>query len=182
MPFYDNDTSLLFIAGKGDGNIRYFEIEDDKPYIHYISDYKSSTPQLGMAMRPKTACDVGSCEVVSMVKACKTILEPIHFCVPRKSELFQDDIFPDTPGPDPSMSASEWLGGANKPAIKISLEGGFVAKPKTEFKPTVVKEVKEEKPKTETEWKQEVEALNKRVAYLEAEIAKKDARIKELEN
>merc|ERR1712100_824811 len=34
--------------------------------------------------------------------------------------------------------------------------------------------VKEEKPKTETEWKQEVEALNKRVAYLEAEIAKKD--------
>merc|ERR1712216_841274 len=154
MPFYDNDTSLLFIAGKGDGNIRYFEIEDDKPYIHYISDYKSSTPQLGMAMRPKTACDVGSCEVVSMVKACKTILEPIHFCVPRKSELF-----PDTPGPDPSMSASEWLGGANKPAIKISLEGGFVAKPKTE-----------------TEWKQEVEALNKRVAYLEAEIAKKDAR------
>jgi len=182
MPFYDNDTSLLFVAGKGDGNIRYFEIEDDKPYIHYISDYKSSTPQLGMAMRPKTACDVGSCEVVSMIKACKTILEPIHFCVPRKSELFQDDIFPDTPGPDPSMSASEWLGGANKPAIKVSLEGGFVAKPKTEFKPTVVKEVKEEKPKTETEWKQEVEALNKRVAYLEAEIAKKDARIKELEN
>merc|ERR1711974_394481 len=80
------------------------------------------------------------------------------------------------------LDPSEWLGGANKPAIKISLEGGFVAKPKTEFKPTVVKEVKEEKPKTETEWKQEVEALNKRVAYLEAEIAKKDARIKELEN
>merc|ERR1712137_973560 len=26
MPFYDNDTGLLFLAGKGDGNIRYFEI------------------------------------------------------------------------------------------------------------------------------------------------------------
>jgi len=35
-------------------------------------------------------------------------------------------------------------------------------------------------PKTEAEWRDEVNALTKRVAYLEAEIAKKDARIKEL--
>merc|ERR1712137_827712 len=181
MPFYDNDTGLLFLAGKGDGNIHYFEIDDSKPWIHYVSDYKSNTPQLGMAMRPKTACDVSSCEVVSMIKATKTALEPIHFCVPRKSELFQDDIFPDTPGTDPSLSADEWFGGANKAPIKVSLEGGFVAKAKPEFKPTAVKEVKEEKPKTEAEWREEVTALNKRVAYLEAEIAKKDARIKELE-
>merc|ERR1712184_185924 len=69
MPFYDNDTGLLFLAGKGDGNIRYFEIDEEKPWIHYVSDYKSNTPQLGMAMRPKTACDVASCEVVSMIKA-----------------------------------------------------------------------------------------------------------------
>jgi len=182
MPFYDNDTSLLFLAGKGDGNVRYYEIEDSSPYIHYVSDYKSATPQLGMCMRPKTACDVGSCEVVSMVKACKNLLEPIHFCVPRKSELFQDDIFPDTPGQDPAMSASEWLGGANKGPIKVSLEGGFVAKAKPEFQPVAVKEVKEEKPKTEAEWRTEVNDLTKRVAYLEAELAKREARIKELEN
>jgi len=181
MPFYDNDTCLLFLAGKGDGNIRYYEMDDDKPYIHYVSDYKSSTPQLGMTMRPKTSCDIGACEVVSMVKACKSHLEPIHFTVPRKSELFQDDIFPDTAGPDPAMSASEWFGGANKNPIKVSLEGGFVAKPKTEFKPIAVKEVKVEKPKTVVEYKNEVDALNKRVAYLEAELVKKDARIKELE-
>merc|ERR1712100_81727 len=42
MPFYDNDTGLLFLAGKGDGNIRYFEMDDEKPYIHYVSDYKSN--------------------------------------------------------------------------------------------------------------------------------------------
>lgn len=180
MPFYDNDTNLLFLAGKGDGNIRYFEIDDEKPYIHYISDFKTATPQLGMAMRPKTACDVGSCEVVSLVKACKNYLEPIHFCVPRKSELFQDDIFPPTPGPDPSMTAAEWLGGANKPPVLVSLEGGFVARDKSEFKPTVVVEVKEEKPKTEAEWRSEVESLNKRITYLEAELVKKDAKIKEL--
>jgi len=181
MPFYDNDTSLLFMAGKGDGNVRYYEMADESPYIHYVSDYKSSTPQLGMAMRPKTACDIASCEVVSMVKACKTWLEPIHFCVPRKSELFQDDIFPDTAGPDPAMNASEWLGGANKNPKKVSLEGGFVPRAKPEFKPIAVKEVKVEKEKTIPEYKTEVEDLNKRIAYLEAELVKRDAKIKELE-
>jgi len=180
MPFYDDDTSLLFVAGKGDGNIRYYELDDEKPYIHYIADYKSSTPQLGMAKRPKTANDIGSCEVVSILKACTTYVEPIHFVVPRKSELFQDDIFPDTPGPIPAMTSAEWLGGANKPPVLVSLEGGFVARDKSEFKPTVVVEVKEEKPKTEAEWRAEVEALGKRVTYLEAELIKKDAQIKNL--
>jgi len=180
MPFYDDDTSLLFVAGKGDGNIRYYELDDEKPYIHYIADYKSSTPQLGMAKRPKTANDIGSCEVVSILKACTTYVEPIHFVVPRKSELFQDDIFPDTPGPNPAMTAGEWFGGANKPPVLVSLEGGFVPRDKSEFKPTVVVEVVAEKPKTESEWRAEVEALNKRVTYLEAEIIKKDAQIKQL--
>lgn len=26
MPFYDQDTSVLFLGGKGDGNIRYYEL------------------------------------------------------------------------------------------------------------------------------------------------------------
>lgn len=181
MPFYDYDTNMLYLAGKGDGNIRYYEFDDSKPFIHYISDYKSSTPQLGMGMRPKTACDIASCEVASFLKVTNNMIEPIHFTVPRKSEMFQDDIFPNTAGPEPALTSDAWFGGANADPKLISLETGFVAKPKgAEFKPTVVKEVKEEKPKTELEWKKEVESLNKRIAFLEAEIVKKDAKIKEL--
>lgn len=182
MPFYDFDTQLLFLAGKGDGNIRYYELVNEAPYIHYIADYKSSTPQLGMAMRPKTACDIPSCEIASFLKVTNNCVEPIHFTVPRKSEMFQDDIFPDTAGPEPSLTAAAWLGGENKDPILISLETGFVPREKPEFKPTTTVEVKEEKPKTELEWKQEVEALTKRVAFLEAELVKRDARIKELEH
>jgi len=180
MPFYDDDTSLLFLAGKGDGNIRYYELDDEKPYIHYVSDYKSAVPQLGMAKRPKTACDIGSCEVVQLLKACTTYVEPIHFVVPRKSELFQDDIYPLTPGPDPALKAAEWIAGQTKEPIKVSLETGFVPRDKSELKPIVVVEVKEEKPKTEVEWRAEVDALNKRVAYLEAQLLQKDAHIKTL--
>ncbi|KAJ2717569.1 Coronin-like protein crn1, partial [Coemansia sp. Cherry 401B] len=30
MPFFDSGTSILYVAGKGDGNIRYYEFADDK--------------------------------------------------------------------------------------------------------------------------------------------------------
>ena len=26
FPFYDHDTRIIFLAGKGDGNVRYFEL------------------------------------------------------------------------------------------------------------------------------------------------------------
>ena len=29
LPFYDPDTHILFLAGKGDGNIRYYEVIAD---------------------------------------------------------------------------------------------------------------------------------------------------------
>ena len=30
MPFWDDGCKMLYIAGKGDGNIKYFEFENDK--------------------------------------------------------------------------------------------------------------------------------------------------------
>ena len=180
MPFYDNDTGLLFLGGKGDGNIRYYEIVDERPFIHYVADYKSSVPQLGLALKPKTAVDVSSCEVASLLKVTNDTVEPIHFCVPRKSEMFQDDIYPPTPGPDPALTAAEWIAGQTKEPTLISLEGGFVAKEKPEFAPSEVQKEEVAKPKTEVEWKNEVDALQKRVAYLEAELVKRDAKIREL--
>jgi len=51
------------------------------------------------------------------------------------------------------------------------------AKPQ-DFKP---EHHEEEGPKTEKELRDEFEKLKKRVAYLEGEVAKRDARIKELE-
>jgi len=52
MPYFDQDSSVLFLAGKGDGNIRYYEIVDEAPYFYYLSEYKSPTPQKGIAFLP----------------------------------------------------------------------------------------------------------------------------------
>jgi len=179
MPFYDYDTSMLYLAGKGDGNIRYYEMVEESPYIHFLSDFKSSTPQLGMCFVPKTACNVSECEVAKALKVSNGLVEPIHFTVPRKQTfLFQDDIFPDTAGPNPAMTSGEWLGGANKDPILISLEDGFVPVEREEFKAAEV--VEEKKELTEKELREEHEKLTQRVAYLEAELVKRDAKIKEL--
>jgi len=180
MPFYDNDTSVLFLGGKGDGNIRYYEVVDEAPYIHFLSEYKSATPQRGLAMLPKRAVNVSECEIVRILKVGTKTVEPIAFNVPRKSDLFQDDIFPDCYAGEPALSAAEWLGGANANPKTVSLQGGFVKKDKPQsinFEKAV-----EEKPLSEKELKEEVDKLAKRVSYLESELIKRDARIKELEN
>jgi coronin-1B/1C/6 len=33
MPFYDDDTRMLYLTGKGDGNIRYYEFVDEAPFV-----------------------------------------------------------------------------------------------------------------------------------------------------
>jgi len=179
MPFFDADTNVLFLAGKGDGNIRYYELVDEKPYLHYLSEYKSNTPARGMAMYPKRGVNVSECEIVRLCKVGVKTVEPIAFCVPRKSDLFQDDLFPLAFSGEPTLTADEWLGGAAGEQKRVSLEGGYSKKdkPSVEFKP-VQHEAKKEL--SEKEIREEHEKLLKRVAYLEAELVKRDNKIKEL--
>ena len=63
-PYYDVDTKLLFLAGKGDGNVKYFELSADASDLHYISDYRSTVPQKGFDFLPKTALNVGRHEIM----------------------------------------------------------------------------------------------------------------------
>jgi len=178
MPFYDEDTRILYLGGKGDGNIRYYEIVDEAPFIHYLSEFKSSTPQRGLFLMPKRASNISENEIAKILKIGTKLLEPISFQVPRKSEIFQDDLFPDCFSGEPALTADEWLSGKNAEPKTRSLAPGFVQKKQTgEFNPE-----KQSAPKelSEKELKDECEKLQKRVAYLEAELIKRDAKIKDL--
>jgi len=126
LPFYDNDLGILYLGGKGDGNIRYYEVVDEDPYIHFLSEYKSKEPQAGLAPLPKSVCDVMNCEIMRVLKlgisSGNGIVSPIKFAVPRKDNAyFQDDLFPDTFDGKPSMSSDEWCGGSNTPGSTASL-------------------------------------------------------------
>jgi len=180
MPFYDNDSSILYLAGKGDGNIRYYELVDEAPYFYFLSEYKSSAPQIGMGALPKLAVDVGECEIQVLLKATPNAVEPISFKVPRKSDLFQDDLFPETPGEEPSLSAAEWLAGKNAPPKLVSLESGYTP-PKNKVLEVKKVEEKVEKELTPAEMKAKISELENRVSYLETELTKKDLLIKDLQ-
>ncbi|KAF2105892.1 actin-binding protein-like protein [Lophiotrema nucula] len=124
MPFWDDGTQCLYLAGKGDGNIRYYEYENDK--FEYLSEYKSGDPQRGVAFLPKRGVDLHDNEVLRCFKSVNdSYIEPISFIVPRRSEMFQSDIYPPTTGLKPGTTADEWFGGKTALPPKISLESVY---------------------------------------------------------
>lgn len=96
---------------QGDGNIRYFEITTEKPYLQYLMEFRSPTPQKGLGkssvsstprspaetvvtplffpltgVMPKHGLDVSACEVFRFYKliTMKGLIEPISMIVPRR--------------------------------------------------------------------------------------------------
>jgi len=165
-PFYDPGNSILYLAGKGDASIRYYELSKDKPYLHPLSEFRDTVSQQGVAWLPKRACDTTKCEIAVCLRLMKEAIIPISFQVPRKSDLFQKDIFPDTYAGVPSLEAKEWLGGENKAPKLRSMKPSDSSKTEETVTTTFVAK------KSPAELQEEVDRLTKRVAELEAELAK----------
>jgi len=123
MPFW-SDNGILFLAGKGDGNVRYYEYESDSLFA--LSEHKSTEPQRGMCFLPRRALNVSECEIARAYKVAGTGIEPIAFIVPRKADSFQADIFPDAPSSEPSLTAGEFFSGKTPVLKVVSLESGAV--------------------------------------------------------
>ncbi|XP_020818950.1 coronin-6 isoform X4 [Phascolarctos cinereus] len=136
LPFYDPDSSIVYLCGKGDSSIRYFEITDEPPFVHYLNTFSSKEPQRGMGFMPKRGLDVSKCEIARFYKLHERKCEPIIMTVPRKSDLFQDDLYPDTPGPEPALEADEWLAGQDADPVLISLRDGYVPPKSRELRVT----------------------------------------------
>lgn len=189
LPFYDEDASVLYLAGKGDGNVRYYEIVDEEPYIYPLSEYKSSTPQRGMCALPKVAVDVMRCEISRLYKLTNNQVIPISFVVPRKAVEFQSDIFPDTAAPEPQQTAAEFFEGKNAAPKMVSMKPGennFASKaPKlSAFQPKVVEQPKVVLPPKTNDPKEllaQNEELRKRVEKLEKENNELKAKLASLE-
>ena len=77
------------LPSQGDCNIRYYEVSRESPYIHYLSQYSSTTPQRGFGVLPKRAVDVNRCEIFRLYKLnANGLCEPISMVVPRKVRKF----------------------------------------------------------------------------------------------
>uniref|UniRef100_A0A1A8A331 Coronin, actin binding protein, 1B n=1 Tax=Nothobranchius furzeri TaxID=105023 RepID=A0A1A8A331_NOTFU len=129
LPFYDPDTNMVYLCGKGDCTIRYFEVTDESPYVHFLSLYSSKEPQRGAGFLCKRGVDVNKCEIARFYKLHERKVEPISMTVPRKSDLFQGDLYPDTAGLEPALLADEWISGQDSSPLLVSLSGGYAAPP-----------------------------------------------------
>ncbi|XP_017870055.1 PREDICTED: coronin-7 isoform X3 [Drosophila arizonae] len=124
IPFYDEDSSTLFVTGKGDSTIYCYEITDEEPYICPLSHHRCSSLHQGLSFLTKNHCDVASVEFSKAYRLTNTTIEPLSFTVPRiKSELFQDDLFPPTRVTwSATLSAEDWFACNDKSAAKVSLK------------------------------------------------------------
>ncbi|XP_046995302.1 coronin-7 isoform X2 [Schistocerca americana] len=124
IPFYDEDSSTLFVTGKGDSTIYAFEVTEEAPYLCPLSHHRCNSLHQGLSFLPKNVCDVSSVEFARAMRLTNNTIEPLSFTVPRlKSELFQDDLFPPTKVTwKPTMTSTEWMGGFNKTPSRLSLK------------------------------------------------------------
>uniref|UniRef100_A0A671TZS0 Coronin n=1 Tax=Sparus aurata TaxID=8175 RepID=A0A671TZS0_SPAAU len=190
LPYYDADANMVYLCGKGDSSIRYFEITDEPPYVHYLSTFSSKEPQRGMGFMPKRGVDVSKCEIARLFKLLDKKCEPITMTVPRKSDLFQDDLYPDTAGPEPAMEPEEWLDGRDEDPILVSLRDGYVPPKSRELK-VAKKNVLDSRPTTRRSMSvldtnslppQLLERLLEEIQNLKATVLSQEKRICDLEN
>jgi len=172
MPFYDMDTDILYIAGKGDGNVRYYELVfgDENVTVNYIEQFGSNVPTNGCGFMPKRGCDVSVYEVAKLFKVTPDTVFPLSFRVPRKNSSFDEEIFPPCSSDEPALHAEQWLGGENSMPRTVSLEGGYVPSNRSMDTDFVKTEVEKEPAGEELlrQWR----AQKDRIAFLEAELAK----------
>jgi coronin-1B/1C/6 len=123
IPLWDSDTSVLYLCGKGDGTVRLYEYEDKSPFIFKLNDgFRSNIPGKGYCMVPKRGLNIMKHETARILKVTNDSgIHPLNFEVPRKSDAFQDDIFPPTASDTPAHSHAEWMEGSSKAPVKISL-------------------------------------------------------------
>ncbi|XP_038057415.1 coronin-7-like [Patiria miniata] len=123
VPFYDEDTNVVFLTGKGDLTTSAFEILPESPYFFTIAPFQQLVPHQALSFLPKKVCNVRDVEFAKAMRLTKTTIEPVTFAVPRvKREYFQDDIFPDTRVTWESVLTShEWLDGKNGIQRRMSL-------------------------------------------------------------
>lgn len=169
IPLWDADTNVLYQCGKGDGIVRLYEYEDKAPFVVKLNDgFRSNTPGKGYCLVPKRGLKIMEHETARILKLTNTAgVHPLTFTVPRKSDAFQDDIFPDTVSTIPAHTFEEWMSGSSKEQNKMSLApGAETTQPTASLNGTAPKKGF----KTVASVSKELEEAKKRITMLEAKL------------
>lgn len=199
LPYLDSDCNLLYVAGRGDGNIRYYEISPEKSAadaFFYLSEYKSADPQRGLAFLPKRAVSVNDNEIARFIKVygSQPLLEPISFKVPRRdTSQFSKDLYPEALAGEAALSCEEFFKGKTCKPKRISLESAFSGPPQPKREISVESMnglgksgswdilTGEDRPEGLEELREAYKLLVKEHKLLKDELSQKNIRIRQLE-
>jgi len=119
FPTYDPGTGMAYFFAKGDSSVRYFEMANEDPFIHFISTTQDKNPTKAFDFLPKRCVDTSTHTVMKGMKLEVNAINIVNFKVPRKSEAFQEDLFPDCASNEPPMTAEQWTSGAECTGPKL---------------------------------------------------------------
>jgi len=156
MPFYDSDSGLIFLPGRGEGNVKYFDYSSST--IKFANEYRGTTQQKGMAFFPKRNMNFNKCELARFAKLTTNSVEYLSIYFPKRNEGYDSTIYPDCVAGEPALGVEEWLKGENKEQVRkniTTLEKRFSISEMT-FEKKVDSPVVEEKKSGENEYEVKV--------------------------
>ncbi|GMH48478.1 hypothetical protein TrVE_jg5731 [Triparma verrucosa] len=145
-PLFDVDTSLLFLAGKGDSNVRIYELSANQ--LHPVQNLSpGGLPQRSVCFAPKRSLDIMDVEVAKILKLTDKGVEKIPFKIPRRDKhKFCEELFPPSAAYESAMDAKSYLEGKNANPFLSSVDPSAAAGAKKEE--TVEEAEQEEVPRT----------------------------------
>jgi hypothetical protein len=178
-PFFDADTNLLFLAGRGDCNIRTLELIDGK--FNSCLEYQSNITTRGVGFFPKRCVDVNKNELAKAMKLSDTFVEFISFRQPTKGETFREEYFPDCIAEIPAMTGEQWLGGQTSLPKRKSLKPEL-GSPSKVFSPTPLTIQKKDSVPESSIKESEVDAMRKELAELKSIVKGLEDKLQEKDN
>ncbi|KAJ2682835.1 hypothetical protein GGH99_004578, partial [Coemansia sp. RSA 1285] len=131
IPLLDEDTSLVYLAEKGDCTIRWADADPSSSApLTELGSVVLGQQIGGCALLPKHQLDVMSGEIArlyAVVGSCGTgvggAVVPISHVAPRRTYLdFHSDLFPDTRAPVPAQTCDQWMAHEAVCVPRISLD------------------------------------------------------------
>jgi hypothetical protein len=123
MPVFDTDTNMLFVAGRGDSSIGYYEFSEDASDCLTEGHRYNGEQTKGVCLVPKRAMRVMETEVNRVLQLTANSVVSIPYHVPRKSYAeFHADLYPRTRGILTTGMACNWMDGHDGEVDKICLD------------------------------------------------------------
>ena len=113
-PYFDRESKLLYLVGKGEANVNVYDFNETVP--KKCLNFPTNNPASSFVMIDRKYVDFNKNEVDKMAKwTVNNEIYYVSFYVMRRKVEYVPDLFPHIPIPKPSMTFEEWKNGENKP-------------------------------------------------------------------